>query len=66
MDQARTNLLIEKSYRLADAGVTWDQIETRRHEVNAAARAVDENAVELDFNQALEVVYRETFTSVTV
>ena len=53
----RLEILAQKARRLADAGVTYSAIATRRNEVNAHAG----EGVHHDFNDALELLYDETF-----
>jgi hypothetical protein len=53
----RLDVLEEKTRRLFDAGVTYTEILARRNEVNALA----DDGVQYDFNDALQLLYDETF-----
>jgi len=55
----RLDILAQKGLRLSDAGVTYGDIAARRNEVNAHA----DEGVQFDFNDALELVYDETFSA---
>jgi len=53
----RLDVLAEKARRLSDAGITYTAIAARRNEFNELS---DEGAL-CDFNDALELLYDETF-----
>ena len=53
----RLEVLTQKGLRLLEAGVTYSAILAKRDEVNAIADEV----VRYDFNDALQLVYDETF-----
>jgi hypothetical protein len=58
----RLDVLAQKGARLSEAGVAYDAIAARRDSANAFA----ENGVQYDFNDALELLYDETFGAPTV
>jgi len=53
----RLDVLAEKTRRLFEAGITYTEILARRNEVNALA----DDGVQYDFNDALQLLYDETF-----
>ena len=53
----RLDVLAEKARRLSDAGITYSAIAARRNEFNKLA----DEGVLCDFNDALELLYDETF-----
>jgi hypothetical protein len=53
----RLEILEQKARRLADAGVTYNAIAARRNESNVHAG----EGIHHDFNDALELLYDETF-----
>jgi hypothetical protein len=53
----RLEILAQKARRLADAGVAYNTVAARRNEVNVHAG----EGVHYDFNDALELLYDETF-----
>jgi hypothetical protein len=58
----RLDVLAEKTRRLFEAGVTYAEILARRTEVNALADV----GVQYDFNDALQLLYDETFGAATL
>lgn len=58
----RFEVLLEKSMRLAEAGVTWSAIEAKQRALNSEA----DEGVEYDFNEALELLHAETFSNASV
>jgi hypothetical protein len=56
----RLNILAQKGLRLSQAGVTYAAIAARRNDANA------EDGVHYDFNDALELLYDETFGAATM
>ena len=58
----RLDVLAEKTRRLFEAGVTYTEILARRNEVNALA----DDGVQHDFNDALQLLYDETFGAPTL
>jgi hypothetical protein len=58
----RLNILAQKGLRLSQAGVTYAAIAARRNDANANA----EDGVHYDFNDALELLYDETFGAATM
>ena len=59
---ARLDVLARKGLRLSQAGVTYGDIAARQNDANANA----EGGVHYDFNDALELLYDETFGAATV
>ena len=59
---ARMDVLAQKGLRLSEAGVTYNAISARRDEINALA----DDGVQFDFNDALQLLYDETFGSSTL
>ena len=53
----RLDVLTQKGLRLLEAGVTYSAILAKRDEVNAIA----DEGVRYDFNDALQLIYDETF-----
>jgi hypothetical protein len=58
----RLDILAQKGLRLSQAGVTYAAIAARRTDANANA----EDGVRYDFNDALELLYDETFGAATM
>ena len=58
----RLDILVQKGRRLSAAGVTYASIAARRVEANAQAG----EGVQYDFNDALELLYDETFGAQTL
>jgi hypothetical protein len=58
----RLDVLAHKGLRLSQAGVTYAAIAARRNDANANAQ----EGVHYDFNDALELLYGETFGAATV
>ncbi len=58
----RLDILAQKGLRLSQAGVTYAAIAARRNDANANA----EDGVHYDFNDALELLYDETFGAATM
>ena len=58
----RLDVLAEKARRLSEAGITYSAIAARRNEFNKLS---DEGAL-CDFNDALELLYDETFGAVAM
>jgi hypothetical protein len=58
----RLDVIAQEGSRLLDAGITYDAIEAKRHAMNSAAT----DGVQYDFNDALRLLYAETFGSPTV
>lgn len=57
----RLEVLAQRGVRLSEVGITYDSILARRDEINALA----DDGVQYDFNDALLVLYDETFGSST-
>jgi hypothetical protein len=57
----RIDVLAQKGLRLSQAGVNYAAIAARRNDANSHA----ENGVQFDFNDALELLYDETFGGAT-
>jgi hypothetical protein len=58
----RLDVLAQKGVRLSEAGITYTDIQARRNEINALA----DEGVQYDFNDALQLLYDETFASSTL
>ena len=58
----RLDVLTHKGLRLSQVGVTYAAIAARRNDANANA----EEGVRYDFNDALELLYDETFGAPTI
>jgi hypothetical protein len=58
----RLDILVQKGLRLSAAGVTYSAIAARRIEANAQA----DEGVQYDLNDALELLYDETFSTPTM
>jgi hypothetical protein len=58
----RLDVLTQKGLRLLEAGVSYSAILAKRDEVNAIA----DEGVRYDFNDALQLVYDETFGAETL
>ncbi len=58
----RLDVLAQKGLRLSQAGVSYAAIAARRNDANANA----EEGVHYDFNDALELLYNETFGATTM
>lgn len=58
----RLGVLAQKGVRLSEAGITYTDIQARRNEINALA----DEGVQYDFNDALQLLYDETFASSTL
>lgn len=58
----RLDVLAQKGVRLSEAGITYTDIQARRNEINALA----DDGVQYDFNDALQLLYDETFASSTL
>jgi len=58
----RLDALAEKARRLSEAGITYSAIAARRNEFNKLS---DEGAL-CDFNDALELLYDETFGAMAI
>jgi hypothetical protein len=58
----RLDVLAQKGIRLSAAGVTYSMIAARRNEANAQAG----EGVQYDFNDALEMLFDETFGAPTM
>jgi hypothetical protein len=58
----RLDILAQKGARLSEAGVTYAAIAARRNDANAHAP----EGVQYDFNDALELLYDETFGAPTM
>jgi hypothetical protein len=58
----RLDVLAQKGARLSEAGITYTAIQARRDEMNALA----DDGVHHDFNDALQLLYDETFGSSTL
>jgi hypothetical protein len=58
----RLDMLAQKGLRLSQAGVTYAAVAERRNDANAHA----EEGVRYDFNDALELLYDETFGAATM
>jgi hypothetical protein len=57
----RLDTLMDRCVRLSERGITWEQIVTRRDQINAVA----DDGVYHDVNDALQTLYVEAFGPTT-